>query len=170
MINNKKAGDLLVPISGYPHISEDASVKEAFLILRHNFEGGAGYRSILVLNEKDQLKGVLGLRDLIRAIEPQFLKAIPPQYQGAAPEYPALTLIWQELFSTQSKEAAQKPVRHIMTPVKATVSLDDSVAKIAYLILLTNSNILPVVDKGRAVGVVRLVDVFNEIAKEILTD
>ncbi len=170
-LNSKHIRELMVPISDYPNIKYDASVKDAFAILRRNFKEGKGYRTILVLDEKNQLKGFLSLGDLIQAVEPRFLKmAKPPAYQGLAQEYPALTLIWQELFSKECREEARKPVKDVMAPIKATVTTDDSIAKVSYLMITTDSHVIPVLEKDKVVGVIRLVDVFNEIAGVVLED
>jgi CBS domain-containing protein len=171
LMNNKKARELMVPISEYPHIRENATIKDAFYILRKNFEEGRGYRSILVVNDKEQLKGVIGLSDLIRAVEPGFLKIKSDAYQGLSPEDPALTVIWQEMFSEKCRQEAEKPVNEAMTHLHAAVSLDDSIAKVAYLLVMTKSGILPVLDnEKKVIGVVRLVDVFNEIADVVLVN
>jgi len=163
-MNGKLVKEILVPISDYPNIRDGASVKDAFLLLKNNFEKGKGYRSILVVDEKNQLKGLVAMRDLIQAVEPRFLKASKPDaYQGLSPEYPALSLIWQELFSEECKEEAKKAVKEVMAPVQATVTLEDPIAKAAYLLIMTNSHILPILDKDKVIGVVRLVDVFKEI-------
>ena len=168
-MNGKLVKEISVPISDYPNIRDGASVKDAFLILKNNFEKGKGYRSILVMDERNQLKGSLSLVDLIKAVEPQFLKITKPDaYQGISMEYPALSLIWQELFSKECKEEAKKPVKRVMSPVQATVTLEDPIAKAAYLLIMTNSRILPVLDKDKVIGVVRLVDVFKEIADVVL--
>jgi CBS domain-containing protein len=169
--NSKHVRELMVPISDYPNIKYDASVRDAFAVLRRNFQEGKGYRTILVLDEKNQLKGLLSLGDMIRAVEPRFLKmAQPPAYQGLTQEYPTLTLIWQELFSKECREEARKPIKDIMAPIKATVSTDDSIAKVAYLMITTYSPVIPVLDNDKVIGVVRLVDIFNEIAGIVLED
>ncbi len=170
-LNSKHVKELMVPILDYPNIKYDSSVRDAFAILRRNFQDGKGYRTILVLDEKNQLKGLLSLGDLIQAVEPRFLKmAKPPAYQGLTQEYPALTLIWQELFSKECKEEVRKPVKDVMVPIKATVTTDDSIAKVAYLMITTNSHVIPVLEKDKVIGVVRLVDIFNEIAGIVLED
>lgn len=170
-MNNKLVKEICVPISEYPHIKESVSVKEAFRILRKSFEEGRGYRTILVIDEKNQLKGLLAMNDLIQAVEPRFLKVMKPDaFQGPPLEYPALTLIWQELFSERCKEEAKKPVKEVMNPVKSSITLEDSIAKAAYLLIMTNAHVLPVIDKERVTGVVRLVDIFNEIARIVLKD
>lgn len=170
MLNNKKVNEIVVPISEYPHIKETMSVRDAFFMLKDNFEKGKGYRSILVLDEKNQLKGTLSMRDLIQGVEPKFLKISSTHYQGPSLGYPALTLIWQELFSNQCKEEAKKPVKEIMIPAQANVTLEDSIAKASYLMITTNAHILPVLDKNKVIGVVRLVDIFKEIADIVLHD
>ncbi len=168
-MNNKLVKEIFVPILEYPHIKESTSVKEAFRVLRKSFEDGKGYRSILVVNDKNQLKGLLAMSDLIQAVEPRFLKVVKPDtYQGPPLEYPALTLIWQELFSEGCKKEAKKPVKEVMNPVHSTITLEDSIAKAAYLLIMTNARVLPVIDKERVIGVVRLVDIFNEIARIVL--
>lgn len=169
MLNSKKVRDMMVPVTDYPHILNNASVRDAFFVLKKNFEEGRGYRTILVIDEKNQLKGLLAMHDLIHAVEPRFLKVMKPDtYQGSPLEYPALTLIWQELFSERCKEEAKKPVKEVMNSVYSTITLEDSIAKAAYLLIMSNAHVLPVIDKERVIGVVRLVDIFNEIARIVL--
>ncbi len=168
-MNKNLVKEIFVPVSEYPHITEDASVKDAFFVLKKSFEEGKGYRSILVMDKKKQLKGTLSLGDLIRAVEPRFLKATKPDsYQGISAEYPALSLIWQESFSDRCREEAKKQVKEAITAIEAAVSLNDPIAKAAYLLVITNNRILPVIDNDNVVGVVRLLDIFNEIASVVL--
>ncbi|MDI6801903.1 MAG: CBS domain-containing protein [Thermodesulfovibrionales bacterium] len=169
MQSDKKVGQLFVAISDYPHINENGFVKDAFQILRKNFQEGKGYRRILVLDGENRLKGLLGVADLVKAAAPGFLKASKPDaFQGLQIDYPALSLIWQELFSEKCKEETKKPVKEAMQKIGATVSMDDPVAKAAYVMITANTPVLPVMDAGKVVGVIRLQDVFNEIADVIL--
>ena len=166
---NKSVREIFVPIAEYPHMEEDDLVRDAFRILKENFERGKGYRTVLVLNKKNQLRGGVSLADLIRAVEPGFLKtAKPDAYQGISIEEPELALIWQEAFSDQCKKEAGRPVKEIVVPIEAAVSADDSLSKAAYLMIRHQLRVIPVVDKDVVIGVVRLVDVFNEIAKIVL--
>jgi CBS domain-containing protein len=169
MQDDKKVGHLFVAVSDYPHIGEDASVKEAFQTLRRNFQEGKGYRRILVLDGENRLKGLIGMADLVKAVAPGFLKsAKPDSFQGITMDYPALSLIWQELFSEKCREGAKKPVKEIMQKVGATVTMDAPIAKAAYLMIISNAVVIPVVDKDKVAGVIRLQDVFNEIADIVI--
>lgn len=173
MSTNNCARDLMVPISEYPHIRDDVPVREAFAILKKNFDQGKGYRTILVLDGNNQLKGILTLRDMIRAVGPDFLKKESfggghGQYEGFQQEFPALTQIWQESFSEKCKEAAGKAVKESMKRFEDKVLADDTIAKCAYLMSVRDVVVLPVVDKERVVGVVRMVDIFREISDQVL--
>jgi predicted transcriptional regulator len=57
-----------------------------------------------------------------------------------------------------------------MTLFEDTVRLDDPFAKCAYLMVIKDLMILPVVEDEKAVGVVRLVDVFERIAQNLCLD
>ena len=164
--------EICVPLAEYPHIREDAIFRDAFSVLHAGFVAGQRFRHVLVLNAKDQLVGLLGMRDILRGMFPDYLRTheMTSRHQGLLPDFPALTLIWAETCHTQCKEAAGKPVKGFMAPVPARVGLDDPITKAAYLMVIHDVSILPVVDGDRVAGVVRMIDVFNEAAKAVLHD
>jgi predicted transcriptional regulator len=175
MMNHKLVKDIFMPINEYPHIKDDSSISDAFSILDDSYKEGCGFRTILVLDGQDRLKGVLTLRDMIRAVVPGFLKKSTASRSGFQPyqpveqDYPSLLLIWQEDFPGKCRKEAKKSVGEVMTQIEETVTLDDPVAKCAYQIIKSDLIIIPVIDQGKAVGVVRLVDVFKEISDIIVS-
>jgi len=48
------------------------------------------------------------------------------------------------------------------------VKLSDPITLAAYFMVIHNTSMLPVVDDNRVVGVVRVIDVFNEASKAVL--
>ncbi|MBU1691961.1 MAG: CBS domain-containing protein [Gammaproteobacteria bacterium] len=164
--------DLLIPLVEYPHIREDSSLRDAFVAIEQGLTTGKRFRHVLVLDDKDNLVGLMGMRDILRGIFPDYLRAtLPGQSRDettSLPQYPALALLWQDSFHTQSREAASKPVKPHMAPVTVTVSPSDPVTKAAYLMVFTDSSMLPVVENHSVVGVIRMVDVFNEASKVVL--
>ncbi len=163
--------DLLIPLVEYPHIREDSSLRDAFVAIEQGLATGKRFRHVLVLDDKDNLVGLMGMRDILRGVFPDFLRATLPGHSRdaiALPQYPALALLWQDSFHTQCKEEALKPVKPHMAPVTVTVSPSDPATKAAYLMVFTDSSMLPVVENGSVVGVIRMVDVFNEASKVVL--
>lgn len=173
MLAKKEIQELFVPISEYPHIGPDATLGEAFTLLyRRSIEEKKGYRAVLVVEDDGHLKGILTMKGMIRALGPGFLKSKLPQkgfqpYQGLETEFPALAHLWQDQFSEQCRVEAKAQVKEIMSKVKEPVRTTDPIAKAAYLMILRDTVVLPVVDNGTVVGVVRLVDIFEEMAKAL---
>jgi CBS domain-containing protein len=163
--------DILVPLSAYPNILDTATLRDAFAALKNGEMGDKHYRHILVLNDLKQLVGMLGLHDIIHGLFPDYLSTGKlGHFDGTQPDFPALTLIWQETCSTQFKEAANKPVREFMAPVPNTVKPDDPITLAAYLMVKHGSDVLPVVDKQQVIGVVRIPDVFEIASRAVLHD
>ena len=79
-------------------------------------------------------------------------------------------VFFEGLFNEGVKEEAQKPVSEIMSPVKESVGPEESIIKAIYLMMEKNQTILPVIDKGVVKGVIRLQEIFNEIANLVMAD
>ena len=170
MIKNR-VRDILVPLSEYPNIRDTATLRDAFAVLHDAYASGKRYRHILVLDGSGHLVGLLGIRDILHGIFPDYLRTGEHHhFEGPHAEFPALTLIWQETYATKSKEAASKLVKSFMDKVRATIKPDAPLTLAAYLMVINDISILPVVDDGHVVGVIRMVDVFNQAAEVILHD
>lgn len=161
--------DIYVPFAEYPNIRDTASLQDAFAVLHGAYKTGKRFRHILVLDAHDQLIGILGIRDLMRGLFPDYLRTSErSHFEGAQSDFPALTLIWQATCATQCKEAARHPIKGFMAPVPVTVKPSDPLTLATYLMVVHDTSMLPVVEDGRVVGVVRVIDVFNEASKAVL--
>jgi CBS domain-containing protein len=164
--------DILVPLGEYPHILQSASVREAFAML-HGKHMTAGWsdRRLLVFDTEETLVGLLGLQDLLRALMPDYLKAtVAQRFAGPLPDDASLSILWQDSFDAQCRYVAEAPVERYMVPVHDTVQASDALTRAAYLMVAHGADMLPVLDGDRVVGVVRIVDVFNQAAMEVLHD
>jgi predicted transcriptional regulator len=57
-----------------------------------------------------------------------------------------------------------------MSPVKETVSPDESIIKAIYIMMERHLQLLPVIEQGTIKGVIRLNEIFNEIANRVMGD
>jgi signal-transduction protein with cAMP-binding, CBS, and nucleotidyltransferase domain len=106
---------------------------------------------------------------MLRGIEPRFLKAKDiPRFIG--PETVDLTFgtLWKDLFTRRCKEEAKKPVKEVMAPIRATIQATDPIVKAAYLMLQTDTWIIPVMEDKKVAGIARLVDIFKELTTQVL--
>ena len=173
MSNARKVKELMVKITEYPHIPYWLSVRDAISMIHTAYDEKTGTgvpRMVLVFDEKYQLQGILTLKNLLMGIEPGFLrKDEKSPYQGLTHhDYSSLSTLVEGTFSEKSKEEAEKPVKEVMTPIRATVGGEDSVAKAAFIMLQADVSLVPVMDGEKIAGVLRMSDVFNELTKILL--
>jgi Mg/Co/Ni transporter MgtE len=170
----KTVKDVMIPLVDYPHIPFWFSVRQAIAMIRAvaaEPDAKIEPRLILVFDEKYQLLGSLGFKEMLMGIEPRFLRRPEAAHvQGAKPSDldPLLGLLWKDLFGRGSKEEANKPVKDVMTPIKVTVKADDPVVKAAYAMVQAGLEIVPVMEGNKVVGIARMDDVFKEITTVVL--
>jgi Mg/Co/Ni transporter MgtE len=173
MSDSKVVKDVMIGIFEYPHVPYWFSIGQAIRIVKVSFISTKKYpdpMAVLVFDEKYNLMGTLTLKDILKGLEPKFLKP-SEKAQGMKEDESALSLIWDTLFDKGSKELAEKPVSEIMVPAKYFVEPSDPLTKAAYLMLHHDLILLPVLeDKKKFVGLVRMIEVFDEISGAILKE
>jgi CBS domain-containing protein len=162
MANSEKhLKDLVIPLSRYPHMPYWATLKEALVQLalaQKDLSLGDRRRTVLVFDEAYRLKGMLTQRNILSGIEPKFSEKVAEGYH----------MEWQDLFNKPNQEQLAKPISDFMSPVKATVSVDDSLLKASHIMISQGLGLMPVMDGDKVAGVVRLQDIFMELGLSIL--
>ena len=151
----KTAEDIMVVIGDYATITEDATIFEAIKVLRQTFhrDGKAwyGHRSVVVVDHKGSLTGILTLRGLLKAAGFRELD----EDMGIKSES------WGWYYTNRLREEMNIKVRDVMRPLAlATVKAETPVSDIALALLKHQVNSLPVLKNGKLVGMVRTMDIF----------
>jgi predicted transcriptional regulator len=168
----KRAGDIMIPLENYPHVSYWATLKEAVDVIENYIIESAGRKSLpralLVFDEEHNLLGVVRRRDILRGLEPKFLKtmSVPERKRLFNIEIdPNLVELSAGRVGEEMKAQADQPVSEVMQPILATVRHDDHLAKIIYKMINRDLYMIPVMHDNKVVGVIRSVDVFQEVAR-----
>jgi len=172
--------DLVVPLSEYATVSEEATLYEAVLALEKaqaEFDQTRyRHRAILVYNEKNHIVGKVGQFDILRALEPKYEQmgisgslsrfGLSPQFQKTMLEQ---LRFWDKPMDDICRKAGQLKVNQFMyTPsegeyVEENASLNEAINK---LIMGHHQSLL--VTRGKEIiGVLRKTDVFIEIVQAI---
>jgi len=171
METHKKIRDIMIDIFKFPHIPYWFTLKQSIGIIKHAFldTKQCPYPTeILVFEEKYNLVGTLTLSNILKGLEPRFMKPTT-KAQVLPEEEPDLSLIWDRLFEKESRDLAQRQVGDVMIPVKYFVDPDDPITKAAYWMIHHDLILLPVLEgKKKLVGVIRLPELFQEIADTLL--
>jgi len=171
MSNGKTVQSLMQDVFDFPHIPYWFTIRQAMGIVKKSLLSGEKCHhpmALLVFDEKYNLMGTISLKDLLKGIEPKFMQSTS-KAQWPDPDESGLSHIWDSLFDTESREAAERPVSEIMVPAKFFVKPEDPVTKAAYLMVHNDLVLLPVLeDKKKFVGLVRMIEVFDELSSAIV--
>jgi CBS domain-containing protein len=174
--------DVMVPVSEYATIPEEASLYEAVTALEKAQEGVGRtpavclHRAILVSDKNNQIVGKLSQLDVLKALEPRYMKMGKPESlsrSGFSDEFIKSTLeqysFWNRPLEDMCKESLGLKVKNFMYAldegeyVKESASLDEA----AHLFVVGHHHSLLVNRGEEIVGILRLVDVFREIDQVI---
>ena len=174
-MQSQRAGDIMIPLQDYPHIPYWFTLRQAIAeIQKTSIEVGGRSslpRALLVFDEKYNLLGTVRRRDILRALEPKFLRTMAMTYRKKLFDVevdPDLTDLTSGRIAEAMKEQAEQPVSEIMQPIITTVGANDHITKIIYKMYSHDLTLLPVMKDNQVVGVVRSVDVFNAVARILL--
>jgi predicted transcriptional regulator len=174
-MSTKHAKDIMIPIEIYPHISYYYTLRKAVEVLENATiiwgEQTSLPRALLVFDDEEQLLGIVRRRDILKGLEPKFLRTMPIHHRKELFDVevdPNLVDFSTGKIATAVQEQADHKVSEIMQPIVATVKYEAHLAKVIYKMIHWDLNLLPVLKDTRVVGVVRSVDAFHEIAKMVL--
>jgi len=175
-MDNVRVRDVLIPLDKYPHLPYWFTLRQAMAEMegaRLEIRGRTSLpRMILVFDEKYQLMGMARRRDILRGLEPTFLREKPMEHRKKLWDVqidPNLSeFSYSSVIEAVVKRANETPISDVMLPIKATVDYDDHIVRVIYEMNKHNLSMLPVLQDDRIVGVVRSVDIFHEIAKVVV--
>ena len=171
----KRAGDIMIPLDDYPHLPYWFTLRQATVELEKSEVEIHGRKSlpraVLIFDEKYQLMGMARRRDIMRGLEPEFLLGRPIESRKTLFDVkvdPNLSEFSYDKLLKGIRRQAERPIGDVMRPIVATVDVEDHLVKIIYEMVDRGVSILPVLQDGKVVGVVRSVDAFHEIAEILL--
>jgi CBS domain-containing protein len=170
--------ELMVPLSEYATVSEDATLYETVLALekaQENFEDKHTryrHRAILVLDKDGHVVGKLSQMDLLKALEPKYQSMIEgrgPQRFGFTKQFMKSMLQEYHLFAAPlediCRKAGEKNVKEFMyTPSEGEyVTENASLGEAIHQLIMGHHQSLLVTRGEKIVGVLRLTDVFAAV-------
>ena len=170
--------DLMVPLSEYATVSEDATLFEAVMALEkvQDEQNTLPYRhrAILIFDRERNVVGKVSQLDVLRALEPKygeigdqkslsrfgfthkFLKSMLDQFS-----------LWDKPLDHICKKSSEVIVKDIMsTPTEGEyVEEDSSLDEAIHQLVMGRHQSLLVSRGGNIVGILKLTDVFNEVCQ-----
>jgi CBS domain-containing protein len=170
--------DLMVPLSEYATVTEEATLYEAVLALeeaQENFEDKHTryrHRAILMLDKNGNVVGKLSQLDVLRALEPKYQDMIQgegSQRYGFTKKLMKSMLEDYNLFANPlddiCRKAGELPVKKFMhTPTAGEYVSEDASLEVAIHQLIMGHHQSLLVTHGKKItGILRLTDVFAAV-------
>ncbi len=177
-MDDKKVKHLMVPLDEYPVVKQDATLLDMIEALdegqRRLPPGRAPYRAVLVVDENGKIVGKIG--------QMAFLKALEPKYNllgdmeklntaGLSPEIVSLVMdhyrFFEEGFSDLSRRRSSMRAQDVMHPVTESVDEGAPLSDAIHKIVMWQQLSLLVTREDEAVGLIRLSDLYDEVARQM---
>jgi CBS domain containing-hemolysin-like protein len=172
--------DLMVPLSDYATVSQDATLSEAVAALKKaqaDFDQSKyRHRAILIYDQDNTIVGKVNLQAILMGLEPKYddmLSDKAPSHVGFTKEFQRSIIeqfnLWQDPLDRLCEKAAGVMVKSFMsvpTPeekISADATLNEA---IHYLVMGCRQSLL-VTENDTVIGVLRLTDVFEVVAEAI---
>lgn len=162
--------ELITPLSQFPHVYVDQPLRDVFVMLQEKYAAAEQFRSVLVFDRNEQPVGRITLHQLLRALLPDYLVGHPSHFEGGSEDLASLALLWQEDSAESCRRAAAQKAGDHMLPVATPLLPDDPLTLALYRIAMADYNLVPVIEGGKIIGVVRIVDLLKEVANAVLTE
>lgn len=155
----------MVPIKDYATVPIEGSLKDAFEALDRT-----GHRALLVVDDTGNGVGYLSYRDILLALEPKYNEGMWAHTGFTTEVFRNYPVFFSGGFSGQCKQQASKKVKEVMSPIKVSVDHDATLAEAVHIMAVHNLGRLPATKNDTIVGMIRLMEIFNEVKKVILSD
>lgn len=178
----KLVRDLMVPLSEYDTIPEDATLHEAISLLekvKENYDQtGYRFRVVLVRNKDGHIIGKVSQLDAIKGLEPQYrkigdLKAV--SHFGFRQEFIKSMMtnygLWQDALEDICRKSATTKVSNVMDIPEGGEYVEDgaSLNEAVHRMIIGNYHFMFVTKSKQIVGTLRVNDVFREVSQRMAT-
>jgi CBS domain-containing protein len=178
-VKRKTVEELMVPVSEYATVSQDATLKDAVLELekaqkkfdKHEYL----HRAVLIYNENNFIVGKVSQLDILRALEPKYDNIMDSNFSryGFTPKFMRSMLenfdLWETSVEQLAKKASNLKIKDFMyTPSEGEfVNVKATLDEATHQIVMGHHQSLLVISSKQIIGVLRLTDVFKEICSAI---
>ncbi|MGD8983399.1 MAG: CBS domain-containing protein [Desulfobacteraceae bacterium] len=170
--------DLMLPLSEYTTVSEEATLYDAVLTLekaQQTFDPKKHrHKAVLVYDKNNKVVGKLGQLDILKTLEPKYAEMGdlgPLSRAGFSPEFLKSMIekfaLWDKSLSDICSKAAGLKVKDIMyTPTEGEyVEESASLGEAIHQLVMGHHQSLIVTRGEQIVGILRLVDVFKRVCE-----
>jgi CBS domain-containing protein len=176
-VGEKTVRDLMLPLAEYAAVPAEASLREALLSLQRaqaGVEGRHRHRAVLVMDANGRVIGKVTHWSFLKSLEPKLLQegdiaalhraGLSPEFiQGMVRGLPEPV----DSLAGLCRMAARIRAKDAMVPVRESIEEGAPLTEAIRYLVLTHAQSTLVTRDGEVVGILRLTDVFDEMAGRV---
>jgi CBS domain-containing protein len=180
-LKSKLVKELMVPLSEYATVSEDATLGEAVAALKKAQAGldrdKHPHRAILIFDKQHNIVGKVNFLSILRALEPKYdemLSDTGSSHVGFTRKFQKTMFeslrLWQDPLEKLCRKASRVKVKTFMASPKENemIEPDAALGEALHQLVLGHHQSLLVTKDRQVVGVLRLADAFQVVADAVL--
>ena len=179
-MKTKLVKDLMVPLSEYATVPQEATLSDAVMTLKESQakfdQTKYPHRAVLVFDENNDIVGKLSMLSVLRGLEPKYDEMLSDKghmHVGFTRKYQKIMIeqlqLWESPLTRICEKAAQLKVKTFMDTlqegeyIESDATMDEAIHQ---LVIGWNQSLLVTEDK-KVVGILRLTDVFDVVSEAV---
>lgn len=163
----------MIPLSGFPCMKESCTVQEAILQLRSfcpiGSSGPCGFSELMVVDERGGLIGRVTQQGILRVLFSSLLDPLDIKpFEGRTIEYSDLATLLDGVLMKEGVNHLNATVTKVIEKKIRPVSASTDLIHAMSVMVIGKETVLPVVDGGKLVGVVKLAEVFGALGDRLV--
>ena len=163
----------MIPLSTFPCMKESGTVQEAIQKLRSFCPIGGtepcGFNELMVVDDKGVLIGRVTQQGILRVLFSSLLDPIDIKpFEGRTIEYSDLATLLDGVLMKEGVNHLNATVTKVVERKVRTVSASTDLIHAMSVMVIGKETVLPVVDNGKLVGVVKLAEVFGALGDKLI--
>ncbi|MCX6641649.1 MAG: CBS domain-containing protein [bacterium] len=166
--------DLMLPLSHYGVVAQSVSIMEAYDALEEAYTrllpDRQPPRAVLVVDERGNVVGQIGHIEFLKALEPKYslfgdLEAISKAQLSADFVQSVMDTyhLLQDDVMVLTRQAVNVKVKDVMRPLVESIDADAPLTAAIHKMLMWQAMRALVTSQGKAVGILRLADLYAEV-------
>lgn len=163
----------MIPLTGFPRMTESGTVQEAIQQLRSfcplGSSGPCGFTELMVVNDQGGLIGRVTQQGILRVLFSTLLDSAETKlYDGKIAEYSDLATLLNGVMIKEGVNHLKAALTGVIEKSIRTLPASTDLIHAMSTMVICKETVLPVVDGGKLVGVVKLAEVFGALGDQLI--
>ena len=163
----------MIPLSGFPRMKESGTVQEAIQQLRSfcplGSTGPCGFTELMVVDDQGALIGRVTQQGILKVLFSTLLDSADiKKFEGKTAEFSDLTTLLNGVMIKEGVNHLEATLTGVIERNVRTLAPSTDLVHAMSIMVIGKETVLPVVDGGKLIGVVKMAEVFGALGDQLI--